>query len=171
MAAGGGPPTIADFDGDGLPEVAAAGGYGYVIFNGEDGSPLWFMDTIDRSSRCTGSSVFDFEGDGAAEAVYADECFLRIYEGATGRVIFSAARSSGTTYENPVIVDVDGDYRTEIVSAVNDYAGTLGCEPASGRLADPLGGTGHHDDPVGESLVGHRSILARPAAQVELGVC
>ena len=32
-----------------------------------------------------------------------------------------------------MIVDVDGDYRTEIVSAVNDYAGTLGC-----AATDPL---------------------------------
>jgi hypothetical protein len=77
--------------------------------------------------------VFDFDADGKAEAVYADECFLRVYEGATGKVVYSASRSSGTTYENPVIVDVDGDYHTEIVSAVNDYAGTLNC-PAT----DPL---------------------------------
>jgi len=48
-------------------------------------------------------------------------------------VLYSAARSSGTTYENPVIADVDGDFHSEIVSAVNDYAGALGC-PAT----DPL---------------------------------
>jgi hypothetical protein len=94
---------------------------------------LWSQPSQDQSSNVTGSSVFDFDANGSAEAVYADECFLRVYEGATGKVLFSAARSSGTTYENPVIVDVDGDYRTEIVSSVNDYAGTLGC-PAT----DPL---------------------------------
>jgi hypothetical protein len=144
----GGPPTIADFDGDGRREFATAGGSRYVVFdfdciaggdpNGCGGQSktdgvLWSQPSQDASSNVTGSSVFDFDANGSAEAVYADECFLRIYEGATGNVIYSAARSSGTTYENPVIVDVDGDYRTEIVSAVNDYAGTLGC-PAS----DPL---------------------------------
>ncbi|MBM4374498.1 MAG: hypothetical protein FJ095_05385 [Deltaproteobacteria bacterium] len=143
-----GPPTIADFDGDGRREFATAGGSQYVVFDldcvaGGDAAKcgaanqttgvLWAQASKDQSSNVTGSSVFDFDANGAAEAVYADECFLRIYEGATGKVIYSAARSSATTYENPVIVDVDGDYRTEIVSAVNDYAGALGC-PAT----DPL---------------------------------
>jgi hypothetical protein len=145
---GGGPPTIADFDGDGRPEFATAGGGNYVVFdfdclaNGNStdcgGQPktdgvLWTQPSQDKSSGVTGSSVFDFDANGSAEAVYADECFLRVYEGATGKVLYSAARSSGTTYENPVIVDVDGDYRTEIVSSVNNYAGDLGC-PAT----DPL---------------------------------
>jgi len=144
----GGPPTISDFDGDGRREFATAGGSDYVVFDFDclsGGDPagcngqspgtgvLWTQPSQDQSSNVTGSSVFDFDANGSAEAVYADECFLRIYDGKSGDVLFSAARSSGTTYENPVIVDVDGDYRTEIVSAVNDYAGTLGC-PAT----DPL---------------------------------
>lgn len=143
-----GPPTVADFDGDGRREFATAGGSRYVVFDldcvaGGDAAKcggmaitngvLWSQPSQDQSSNVTGSSVFDFDANGAAEAVYADECFLRVYEGATGKVLYSAARSSGTTYENPVIVDADGDYRTEIVSAVNDYAGSLGC-PAT----DPL---------------------------------
>lgn len=143
----GGPPTIADFDGDGRREFATAGGGSYVVFDLDcvaGGDPtkcggvaktdgvLWTQPSQDLSSNVTGSSVFDFDANGSAEAVYADECFLRIYEGATGKVLYSAARSSGTTYENPVIVDADGDYRTEIVSAVNDYA-DHGC-PAT----DPL---------------------------------
>ena len=143
-----GPPTVADFDGDGRREFATAGGSKYAVFDLDcvlGGDPkncggmaktsgiLWSQTSQDQTSNVTGSSVFDFDADGAAEAVYADECFLRIYEGATGKVLYSAARSSGTTYENPVVVDVDGDYRTEIVSSVNDYAGTLNC-PAT----DPL---------------------------------
>ncbi len=144
----GGPPTVADFDGDGRREFATAGGSQYVVFdfdclaggdaagcNGQSPGTgvLWTQPSQDQSSNVTGSSVFDFDANGSAEAVYADECFLRIYDGKSGEVLFSAARSSGTTYENPVMVDVDGDYRTEIVSAVNDYAGALGC-PA----VDPL---------------------------------
>ena len=144
----GGPPTIADFDGDGRREFASAGGKRYVVFDFDclsGGDPvkcggqspgtgiLWSQVSQDASSNVTGSSVFDFDADGKAEAVYADECFLRVYDGTTGAVVFSAARSSGTTYENPVIVDVDGDYHTEIVTAVNDYAGSLNC-PAT----DPL---------------------------------
>lgn len=100
--------------------------------SGRTDGVLWSQPSKDTSSNVTGSSVFDFDADGAAEVVYADECFLRIYDGATGTVLYSAARSSGTTYENPVIVDVDGDFHSEIVSAVNDY-GNISC-PAE----DPL---------------------------------
>lgn len=130
-AAGGGPPTIADFDGDGRPEVAAAGGYGYVIFNGEDGSAVWFMETIDRSSRCTGSSVFDFEGDGAAEAVYADEYHLHVYRGWDGFELFTTCNTSATHWEYPVIVDVDNDEHAEIVVARNNYSPTYVCDDGS----------------------------------------
>jgi hypothetical protein len=143
----GGPPTVADFDGDGRREIATAGGSRYVVFDldcvpggdaarcatGGTGGVLWTQPSQDASSNVTGSSVFDFDANGSAEAVYADECYLRIYDGATGNVLYSAARSSGTTYENPVIADVDGDFNTEIVSSVNDYAGTLGC-----AAEDPL---------------------------------
>jgi hypothetical protein len=118
---GGGPPTIADFDGDGKPEIAAAAGYGYVVFE-HDGTAKWFSKTQDLSSRVTGSSVFDFEGDGKAEVVYGDELLLRIYDGATGKVAFNHCNTSGTLWEYPVIVDVDNDGHAEIVVAHNNYA-------------------------------------------------
>lgn len=138
----GGPPTVADFDGDGKAEFASANGTRYAVFDLDcamaDGTceadgVLWSQPSQDGSSNVTGSSVFDFDANGAAEVVYADECFLRMYDGASGSVRYSAARSSGTAYENPVVADVDGDFNTEIVSTVNDYAGALGC-PAT----DPL---------------------------------
>jgi hypothetical protein len=118
---GGGPPTIADFDGDGKPEIAAAAGYGYVVFE-HDGKPKWFSVTQDLSSRVTGSAVFDFEGDGKAEVVYGDELMLRIYRGGNGNVLYSRCNTSGTLWEYPVIVDVDNDGHAEIVVANNNYA-------------------------------------------------
>lgn len=133
----GGAPTAADFDGDGWPEFAAAGRAFYTVYDpdcvtlrpgarpgGRCDRPvgstlpegvLWAMASQDASSACTGSSVFDFDGDGRAEAVYRDECFLRVYRGATGEVLYSAAARSGTGYELPTIADVDGDFATEIV--------------------------------------------------------
>jgi hypothetical protein len=129
ISLGGGPPTIGDFDNDGYPEFASAGGEAFSLFdfdcagqNPECVAPYvrWTQPSQDSSSRNTGSSIFDFEGDGAAEAVYADECFLRVYEGATGEVLYSAFRTSCTWFENPVIGDPDFDQNTEILVPSND---------------------------------------------------
>ncbi|MFT4627336.1 MAG: hypothetical protein ACI8PZ_006020 [Myxococcota bacterium] len=125
---GGGPPTIADFDGDGAPEIGVASREVYRVLEA-DGSERWANVVQDFSSSVTGSSVFDFEGDGAAEVVYADEQTLWVYDGATGAVELEYTdHSSGTLYEYPLIVDVDGDGATEIVVSSNDYniAGSRG---------------------------------------------
>ncbi|MBW2261028.1 MAG: hypothetical protein JRG91_03565 [Deltaproteobacteria bacterium] len=131
----GGPPTAGDFDGDGRVEFAAAGLSTYTVYDldcvpggdpagcasGRTDGILWSQASQDGSSNVTGSSIFDFEGDGPAEAIYADECFMRVYRGLTGEVIFSQARSSGTTYENPIVADVDGDFNSELITCTNDY--------------------------------------------------
>lgn len=118
----GGAPNIADFDNDGQAEIGVAGAIYYSVFE-TNGSVKWSRPTRDGSSRRTGSSTFDFEGDGLAEVVYADETRLRIYDGATGTVRFEVPHSSCTTYENPVVVDVDGDNNAEIVVAANVSCG------------------------------------------------
>ncbi len=116
----GGPPTVADFDNDGKPEIGVAGWNNYVVFE-TNGTVKWQKPTKDASSNTTGSSVFDFEGDGYAEVVYNDETTLRIYDGATGDVLWSRPNSTATAYEYPVIADVDNDGNAEIVVAANDY--------------------------------------------------
>ena len=82
----------------------------------------WKRTTEDNSSRVTSSSVFDFNGDGAAEVVYNDECFFRIYDGRDSTVLFKSPSPSRTRIENPVIADVDNDGNAEIVFASNNDA-------------------------------------------------
>ncbi|MFO0618894.1 MAG: FG-GAP-like repeat-containing protein [Polyangiaceae bacterium] len=120
-----GPPTIADFDADGFPEIASANGNSYDVFEFVPTAPpaltaKWSMPTQDLSSNRTGSSVFDFEGDGAAEVVYNDECYFRVYDGKTGAVLYQTENSSATIHEYPVVVDVDGDNNTEVLIGGND---------------------------------------------------
>ncbi|MFQ5857870.1 MAG: FG-GAP-like repeat-containing protein, partial [Anaerolineae bacterium] len=116
----GGPPTIADVDGDGEPEIGVAGGYAYAVFE-TDGTLKWSSPTQDLSSNVTGSSVFDFEGDGSAEVIYSDELKLRIYRGIDGTILWETPSPSATIYELPVIVDVDADGNAEIVMGSNNY--------------------------------------------------
>jgi hypothetical protein len=75
----------------------------------------WRSTTQDASSRVTGSSVFDFNGDGAAEVVYNDECYFRIYDGKDGHVYQRLDSQSPTRIEYPVVADVDSDGNAEIV--------------------------------------------------------
>lgn len=121
----GGPPTVADFDGDGDPEIGVAAGSRYSVFEA-DGSILWQNVTDDSSSGNTGSAVYDFEGDGVAEVVYADQTRLWVYNGADGSVkLESTQHNSGTWLETPVIADVDGDGAAEIVITHNNQYGSL----------------------------------------------
>jgi hypothetical protein len=133
----GGPPTIADFDGDGSAEVGVAGKSAYTVFDPECVSAntppgchgpyiRWTVETQDESSSITGSSVFDFEGDGRAEVVYNDECYLRVFDGENGDIRLEIANSSRTAGEYPVVADVDGDANAEIVVVANDYMHTSG---------------------------------------------
>ena len=68
----GGPATIADYDGDGVPEIGVSAASNYLVYE-VDGSLRWSWAVTDQSSNCTGSSVFDLEGDGYAEVLYADD--------------------------------------------------------------------------------------------------
>jgi hypothetical protein len=117
----GGTPTIADFDGDGQPEIGVAGAARYVVFD-TDGSIKWERPIEDADSGVSSATAFDFEGDGQVELVHADESWLRIYNGATGVVRFEAPHRSATLYESPVVTDVDGDGSAEIVVATNSLS-------------------------------------------------
>lgn len=140
----GGPATIADFDGDGRPEIGIADYLTYAVYDFKrnlggveetvpdtgtipakanlqvgDIFTRWRASTQDRSSSATGASVFDFQGDGAAEVVYADECSLHVYDGKTGSSLRQLSGSSATIHEYPVVVDVDNDGQTEILVVAN----------------------------------------------------
>ena len=107
---------------------ADCGGSGELACNTETSQCVclhngWRRRTEDSSSQVTGSSVFDFNGDGSAEVVYNDECYFRVYAGIDGTVYFKEASPSRTRTENPAVADVDNDGNAEIVFAASNESG------------------------------------------------
>ncbi|MFH1434927.1 MAG: VCBS repeat-containing protein [Pseudomonadota bacterium] len=136
----GGPPTIADVDGDDTPEIAVAGSNSLTVFNVGTApdhalAQLWQMESRDFSSNFTGSSVFDFDGDGQAEVIYGDECFARVYDGPGDgmggtTVRFEVPNTSCTGTEYPVVADVTSDGKAEFIVVANNFYGTASaCAP------------------------------------------
>jgi hypothetical protein len=155
----GGPPTVADFDGDARPEIGVAGGHSYSVFDlaraGEDTTGIsptpapgalfvrWSKATQDLSSNATGSSVFDFQGDGSAEVVYNDECNVWVYSGVDGHVQLQLPNTTGTIHEYPLVVDVDGDGNSEILVVANDGNAASECPAQTAKrglyvFGDPM---------------------------------
>jgi hypothetical protein len=134
--ANGGPPAIADLDGDGRAEIALSGASALVMVDpdcqgsvtaecpsGASTAVTWSVTIQDASSARSGTAAFDFENDGAAEVVHADECYVRMLDGATGSILAQTGRRSLTWYEMPVIADTDGDGRAEVIVNSNGNGG------------------------------------------------
>jgi hypothetical protein len=99
---------------------------------------LWMDATQDESSAGTGTSVFDFQGDGIAEVLYNDECFLRVYNGEDGTLYMERPNSSRTGSEYPIVVDVDGDRSSEIVLVANNDQASIGRDKCAGEQNSAL---------------------------------
>ncbi|MBK5256725.1 MAG: hypothetical protein JJE39_11890, partial [Vicinamibacteria bacterium] len=123
----GGPPTVADMDGDGKPEIGVASFSRYTVWE-DTLATRWSVVISDVSSGITGSSVFDFDGDGRAEVVYGDEFNLRVFRGTDGVVLFQTPLRNATGTETALVADVDGDQNAEIVAVANLTLGGVGAE-------------------------------------------
>ena len=84
----------------------------------------WEVDITEKTSGNTGTTVFDFNGDGKSEIVYRDEKFLYIIQDTVdiggnpmGMIRQAFPCLSRTGREYPVVADVNGDGQTEICVA------------------------------------------------------
>ncbi len=106
------PASVHDFDGAGVPGISMSVETHYLLLN-TDLTVRWDAPVRDLTGGAAGTA-FDFLGDGTAEAMYADEERLYVFD-AQGKVLLDVARSSRTLIEYPVVADVDNDGSAEIV--------------------------------------------------------
>lgn len=111
------PAAVHDIDGDNAPEIVVGRDDIYSALEADLGM-IWSAGVHDPSCCATGTA-FDFLGDGTAEAMYADQNNLFVFD-ANGGVLFSSPRLSWTQTENPVVADVDNDGSAEIVVVSNN---------------------------------------------------
>ena len=116
-----GPPSVSDINNDGSAEIIIVTTNNISAIDTQ-GTLLWEHPIQDYTSGATSASIFDFEGDGIKEVVYADEVFLWVFDGVTGEVkLQEDNHSSETCTEYPIVTDVDNDGSAEIVYASAAY--------------------------------------------------
>ena len=133
-SAEGGAPSVGDLDGDGRPEIVVANGGCLTAFTAEPVAAIlpvaWSVPIIDSTSNQTSVALFDLDGDGSKDVFHGDEHQVRAVRGRDGHTWWTLETCSGTTYESPVLADVDGDGEANLIVASNTYAGLLiGCDP------------------------------------------
>jgi hypothetical protein len=93
----------------------------YTVYS-PTGGVVWSAPVSDQSGIAAGTA-FDFLGSGTAEAMYADESQMFVFD-STGHVLLMIPRTSGTLTEYPVVADIDNDGAADIVVVSNQYVGT-----------------------------------------------
>lgn len=137
-----GPPTVADFDGDGEPEIAISAnrslnaratdtdGSQFILSVRErDGSLKWQRSLLPVDIHFGGGTppitAFDFDGDGAAEIVLLTHHKIIILNGRDGATLYELGvdRNFSTASVTPTIADVDNDGLAEIVVPNTSFPG------------------------------------------------
>ncbi|TVQ51007.1 MAG: hypothetical protein EA362_01010 [Saprospirales bacterium] len=119
-----GVPFVGDIDGNGNPNIGVCTPLKVEMFY-FDGTtelkPNWKINTNDRSGQ-TLITMFDFNQNGKKEIVYRDETRLRIFDGSVNPPLILAEEPSFslTATEGPVVADITGDGRAEIIVASNN---------------------------------------------------
>ncbi len=111
------PINIHDFDGDTKAEFGASAPAFYGVYRA-DQTPLWEAMVMDPSGQA-GGTAFDFIGGGKAQAIYADEFTVWVFD-ENGTALMSTPHLSGTIIEYPVVADIDNDGSSEIVVVSNN---------------------------------------------------
>ena len=131
------PAVVHDFDGDDVADIAVATCTDYSVYSvgANTVTAKWTQDVADFSGLAT-ATAFDFLGDGVAEAIYADETQIYVFDGESGQILLTSPRQSGTLIEYPVVADIDNDGSAEILYVSNYTQGQQGATLVALRDVD-----------------------------------
>nr|MDC2855228.1 VCBS repeat-containing protein [Ningiella sp. W23] len=116
---GGGVQAISTFLGTKDLGIVYAG-YTAVDMYNTNGDLVWTVANDDEWSGKIGVSAYDFNGDGIDEVIVQDHYKVRVLNGVNGEVLSTVANSSGTLWEYPIVVDLEGDDNAELVVVSNN---------------------------------------------------
>lgn len=132
------PPTVADVDNDGKPEILQGQFGGYVLcLNGEDGSEVWELEIDTDSWIQTAPTILDVDDDGQLDFIVAtwsffDNHMVAAYRGDDASEIWVSDTPEDYIYHGVSYGDMDNDGDVELV--IGDYSGQLIClDAASGE--------------------------------------
>jgi len=141
QSCGGGdsPPTLADIDGDGKPEILFGNFSGELrILNAEDGSTNAIIQVDPHNGPIqTEPTLVDINGDGTFEIIVANHfnqsgLYIRAYDYATRDTLWQnhiQDTSIYNAYHGGVVADVDGDGTYEyIIGSHNSMIRAINCE-------------------------------------------
>jgi len=111
--------NVGNFDNDPKLEMGVVTTTFYIAVD-HDMTELWRKSINETSSGFTGSTLFDFDGNGSKEIVYRDEDTLMIINASNGSTITAYPCKSGTEGEYPTIVDINQDGHANILCGCKD---------------------------------------------------
>jgi choice-of-anchor A domain-containing protein len=117
---GGGAQAVSTFLGTKDLGIVYAG-YTAVDMYNTNGDLVWTVANDDEWSGKVGVSAYDFNGDGIDEVIVQDHYKVRVLNGVNGEVLSTVANSSGTLWEYPIVVDLEGDDNAELITVSNNY--------------------------------------------------
>lgn len=150
-----GPLTVAELDGDGVPEIIATSFSHYITVYKLDGGILWKFDNND--TIISGPVVGDIDRDGKPEVVFGGDSSNNGYFQAGGLINVLNANGQAlyripigeTAWSSPVLADLQGNGTLDIVAGTGlnyDIANLAGARAAGNRL--------YAYDPQGQPLPG-----------------